>query len=364
MSITRTPTEDPKADQWRLLSQYAYPTNIRRYLSGSGRAESDKSVEEYVAGCVRQGEAYFTAADRAPLDITPLLLYYGSSNLLAGASAMLTGVVPVVNNHGMRLKVPDAEGPRIADVRVLPFDPGAGALQSFSDVFSEGCPLASQGDWTVEEILGSVPDLKRDFENCYQGAAPFTIPVQPAQRTFRYSDEDGTERRVIYERVDPEDVKRFENPVDAIRSVRHFSAAYLFPQAGDDLTHIVLYRKWKANEIGFYSIYGRKYLEVPHVKKGQSLSPAQLIIMYMGLFALGYVSRYHPELWNPFVRSDTTGERLVIEKYLSLCQRYVPNLVLNAISNTRIEFVHPAGAGFTRDDAAGQGLRLEHGSHA
>jgi hypothetical protein len=354
MNITRTITEDPKADQWRLLSQYSYPTNIRRYLDAHGRAESDKSVEEYVAGCVRQGDAYFAAAEKAPLDIAPLLLYYGSSNLLAGSSAMMTGEVPVINNHGMRLKVPAVESPRIADVNVLPFDPHHGALQHFSDVFSGGCPVASQGLWTVEEILGSVPDLKQDFENCYQSALPFTIPVELRLRTFKYDDEDKTERRVIYERVCPDDVKRFQDPVGVIRSVERFSETYLFPHAGDDLTHIVLYRKWKAQEIGFYSVYGRKYLEVPHVKGGRSLSPAQLIIMYMGLFALGYVSRYHPELWTPFVRSDTTGERLVVEKFLNLCQRYVPNLVLNAVSDTRVEFVQPTGTSVSRDDVADQ----------
>jgi hypothetical protein len=60
----------------------------------------------------------------------------------------------------------------------------------------------------------------------------------------------------------------------------------------------------------------------------------------MGLFMLGYLSRYHPERWNPFVRSDNTGERLVVERYMAICARYLPNLVLNEIKLRRVQFVN------------------------
>ena len=258
---------------------------------------------------------------------------------------MLTGVVPPVKNHGMRLQAPKAEKSRIADVSILPFDPQFGALQHFCNVFSGGCPVAAHGLWSVEEVLGSVPDLRRDFENCYEGALPYTIPVELAVRIVNYRTEKGEKKRITFERINTQDMARFGNPVETICSVKGFQDAYLFPQESKGQRPIILHRKRKAEEIGFYSIYGQKFLELPHLKNGQRLSPHQLIIMYMGLFALGYISRYHPELWNPFVRSDTTGERLVIEKFLALCQRYVPNLVLNLISKARIEFVHPTGTG-------------------
>jgi hypothetical protein len=60
----------------------------------------------------------------------------------------------------------------------------------------------------------------------------------------------------------------------------------------------------------------------------------------MGLFAFGYLSRYYPERWNPFVRSDETGEKLVIEGFLLICQRYLPNLVLNLIYGERVQFIN------------------------
>lgn len=59
----------------------------------------------------------------------------------------------------------------------------------------------------------------------------------------------------------------------------------------------------------------------------------------MGLYALGTLNRYNPERWHPFVQSDTTGERLLVERFLRISQRVIPNLALNAIYNCRVSFV-------------------------
>jgi hypothetical protein len=42
------------------------------------------------------------------------------------------------------------------------------------------------------------------------------------------------------------------------------------------------------------------------------------------------------------VRSDETGELLLVEKFIAVCQRYFPNLVLNEIQKSRIQFVNKA----------------------
>lgn len=329
MDVRRIATESPKADQWRLLAQFAYPTNICRYLENHGFAKTDPKTVEFIAGCVRQGEAYFAAAENSPLDIAPLLLYYGAVNLLAGASGMITGVRPAIEHHGMKLEPPDTEPIRIKDAKVKPFLPKNGALQQFCNVFSSGCVLPSRVPWTVEEILGSIPDLKRDFENCYPDALPYTIPVEIVRR-----------RQGSLERIVPSEVARYQTPQEALDCVAGFADAYLAPQYSEQMNYIVLRRKMGAAEIGTYSIFGQKHLQIAHIKNGQYLSPNQIIVIFMGLFALGYLSRYHPELWNPFVRSDETGEKLVIERFLAICQRYLPNLVLDVIRGERIQFVY------------------------
>lgn len=68
----------------------------------------------------------------------------------------------------------------------------------------------------------------------------------------------------------------------------------------------------------------------------------QLIAYQIGLFSLGYLSRYHPEIWYPFVRSDQTGEKSIVEEFLFLSQRKVPNLLLNVILDKEIIFTNKA----------------------
>jgi len=229
----------------------------------------------------------------------------------------------------MRLILPDADQARIADVQVLPGDAKRGALQQFSNIFSESCVLANGTSWTMEEILGSVPDLKREFGNCYPDAVPYIVPVEIVRR-----------RRASLERIALGDLSRYQNPLDALARVEGLESAYITPQYSDQTDYVILHRKVGAAEIGTYSIFGQKHLQIAHIKKGQHLSPNQVIVMYMRLFVLGHLSRYHPELWNPFIMSDETGEKLVTQKFLTVCHRYLPNLVLNVVYEARIQFVY------------------------
>ena len=62
--------------------------------------------------------------------------------------------------------------------------------------------------------------------------------------------------------------------------------------------------------------------------------------MFMALYALGFISRYHPEIWNPFIRNDISGEKLLIEKFLYYSRRFLPNLALNYIMDNKVVFVN------------------------
>ena len=59
----------------------------------------------------------------------------------------------------------------------------------------------------------------------------------------------------------------------------------------------------------------------------------------MTLYSLGFLSRYNPEIWNPFTRNDITGEKLFIEKFLYHARRLLPNLILNRLYNEKLYFV-------------------------
>lgn len=327
METIRIATESPKTEQWKLLTQFSYPTNIRRYMSKHGLPTVGDETLEYIAGCIRQGEAYFVAGENSPLDIRPLLLYYGSVNLLAGASAMIMGMQPNIKGHGMRLQVGKTQPFVVGQIEILPTKAKDGALQQFANVFSKGCVLINGSSWTVEEVLGSVPDLKREYEECYPTAIPYTVPIEIVKR-----------RRGSLERIIRSDLVRYKDPENAISKIEGFNDSYL---PAEYLTgYIVLHRKIGSEEIGTYSIFGQKYLQIGHDKNGRLITPDQVIILFMGLFALSYLSRYSPEVWNPFVKSDETGEKLVIERFLDISSRFLPNLILNAIYGARLQLAY------------------------
>jgi hypothetical protein len=322
-------TENPRADQWKWLARFGYPLTIKRQLTERGHTNQEDELVDFIAGCFRQSEAYFSASGSAPLDIAPLLLYYGATSLIAGTAVLLTGEHFAAHRHGMLPR--RGTGNRIADTVLDPQNTKDSALHYYARVFSDGCDLrgGSQWAWTLEEVLGSIPDLRRDFESCYQGAVPFTVPVQIIRKP-----------RMSVERIVREELVKYPTPQDVFGRIVGLEAAYLPVQRANSADHVSLHPRKGAKDIGIYSTMGQKHLQLAHMKNSQLLSPDQIILMLMGLFALGHLSRYHPETWNPFVRRDDSGERLVVERFLEICQRYLPNLVLNRIEGARLQFVH------------------------
>jgi hypothetical protein len=332
MKITRIQSDNPRVDQWKLLSQFSYPTNINRFAQEKGLTFSKETVD-YIAGCIRQSEAYFSAAESSPIDISPLLMYYGATNLLAGTSALLTGNKLPLMHHGMNFHLPVVVNPKIGDYEINPIRPTDGALQNFSNIFSNGCLLTGAGRWSVLEIFGSIPDLIEEFEICYQPALPFCLPA----KTIR-AEMHGLE--FYYDRIDMNLVSKYGKVFETLMAISNVSNAYIPIRINIPNPFAKLYYKPDSTDVGIYSTFGQKYLPLNHQKNGNQICPSQIIFMFMGLYALGYISRYYPEKWNPFIRTDETGERLVIEKFMSICQRYFPNLALNEIRGARIQFVY------------------------
>ncbi len=329
-------TEEPHLEQWRLLSRYSYERNIARFLTSRLGSSPTPDVPEYVAGCMRQASAYFQAAASAPLDIQPLLLYYGVTNLLAGAGAMLTGQKLPITTHGMALQQPASSGNRIADLEIVPSAAGGSGLFLFARTFADGVALPAGVPWTVGEILGSIPDLKERFLECFPGEMTYTLAVEVLRR-----------EGLVVERVALNEFTAGVAPLDWLRRVPGLTDAYIRPALGPN--YVVLRRKVGADEIGSRSLGGNKWLHIAHEKRRLMVEPGQLVLMLMGLYALGHISRYFPEQWNPFVRADETGERVLVERFLEIVLRFIPNLVLNAILGEQVQFVYPVSTGAGAD---------------
>lgn len=339
MNIKVIPTEDPCVEQWRMLTKFSYEANIRRFWNNAQTA--DPNTLSFISGSIRQAQAYFLAGANAPMDIAPLLFYYGFTNLLWGVGALLGGKKLPIKKHGMRLITPEistTEGHshRLADWKVRPCHWTEGGLHLLANIFSVGCVFPhpqssndSTGDWSLGELFGSLPDLRDDVITCYGSNESHTVPIEITRRSG-----------LLFEKISLEHL----NPgapegeqIQAFALIGDFRKAYLVPQSSDG-RNVVLKPRLGGIDIGIYSLFGKKHLALGHGKLGQIVCPSPTIIILMALYALGYLSRYHPEEWHKFVRNDESGERMIVDRFLSLVNRYAPNMVLNNIQQERIVF--------------------------
>lgn len=150
-------------------------------------------------------------------------------------------------------------------------------------------------------------------------------------------------QKFVLDRFKRESLIGYPNPEDTLRKIEKLASSYLEPQIEQGSGYVVLYRKPMTPDIISRSIFGERYLSIAHPKQTKLRTPDQIILMTMGLYVLGTLSRYYPELWNPFVDRDETGERLVVQRFLSICSRALLNLVLNRITNQQFLFVQPSG---------------------
>ncbi|MEH2308566.1 YaaC family protein [Nostoc sp.] len=323
-------TEEPEHEQWQMLSSFIYPSNIERYFAQKRIENHDQGVVDLISGSILQAQEYFHASSSVSLNTSPLLLYYGAVNLLFAASLLNSGRKVDINNHGIKLEV--ATRNRLADTTFTPyFSTEHGGLHQFCKIF---CPeinisqYGSQNKWTLLETLGSILELKIDFESCY-GMKSNIVPIQIV-----------TSKQDSVERIDKQEFDN-QNILDELKKIGDFSKCYIKPKLESEFfryQYIFLRRRIEGKDITETSVMGQSFLRKFHDKGGHKIVLPGIIHLYKGLFVLGNISRYRPSVWIPFVRSDSTGERQIIEKFMRICRRNIPNMVLNFIHNTNFYF--------------------------
>lgn len=320
-------TESPEDEQWRMLLYFTYPNNIKQHFDKLGITNPPNELPDRISGSISQAKEYFDATKASSLQIAPLLLYYGVTNLFDGILSLTSGNLNTISDHGMRLKIPN-NNCSIADLEVTPRNPKTGALSVFNRSFSPQFNICETGMWKVIELFSSIPDIFDDFVTCYASNEPHVIPIYVIK-----------ERNSVIEQIESSVMQRFSSYQEALSRVIDYKLCYLPFQGSLQTKDITLRQKMNAEEIGVHALSGYKYLQLAHKKNGHLVCPSMEIVMFMVLYSLGFISRYHPQIWNPFVRNDISGEKLLIEKFLFYSRRILPNLALNYIYQKRICFV-------------------------
>lgn len=318
--VKRIFSENPESDLWRELLQFTYDENIKRYQKQRG-IEADDICINIIIGSFLQAYEYYKSAKDSNIQIAPLLLYYGSTNLLYGMTALLLGEHCEIKNHGMRIKINDIE--KIAETQIIFSDPKQGGIHVFLRALGYNINLSEYGEWRLKEFLDSIAEISDDYAKCYDEGVDvgriimldtFNTPEGNVEKVY-YNDENES---LILNKI--QDVEGFEN-------------SYLIPTTGTAFEskkkYFILRHTINGQDVSEISYSGQPYLRSAHDKNGRKITLPTIVNMYVSLFVLGSLCRYYPEKWSPFVLKDNTGEKLLIEKFLFFARRIIPNIVLD-----------------------------------
>lgn len=318
-------TEEPEQDLWRMILQYAYSANIQKYYDDHSIAVGNdfEDLASSIAGAITQADEYYKASKIASLHVQPLLLYYGTTNLLYAMCLLINGKTCNIDNHGMRI-INVSKPSFIADVQVKFEKYKSGGLQYYADNLGFKVNLCSYNySWSLGDFLGSIAEISDDYNRCYANKVSNILMIDTINTA------DGEVEKLNVE----EDIEKLVSCIDG------FCDAYLPPMRGESESCYVLRHKMNGPFISQVSFSGQKYLRKGHSIGKQLITIPEELNIYISLFVLGSLCRYYPRIWHPFVTQDSTGEKLLIEKALFYSRRILPNIVLNRIIGDQITFV-------------------------
>lgn len=321
-------TENPESELWRELLQYSYKANVERYFKDHSITKDDK-VTDCIIGSFLQAHEYYKASTNVNLQIAPLLLYYGTTNLLFGMSSLFAGKICEITNHGMK---PNSSTIKdyIAETSITFENPQHGGIHIFANALGYREDLTQYGNWKLIEFLASIAEISADYKKCYSKNCGNVLMLDV------FNTPNGRIEKIYYNNTNSSDLFKVANNVEEINK------SYLKFQNGKDrdgTEYYILRHKMTGKDISKISFSGQPYLQAGYKKNGKLITIPTILNMYISLFIMGSLCRYHPEIWSPFVLNDITGEKLLIEKFLYYARRMIPNIVLNTIQYKRITYV-------------------------
>lgn len=327
-SMKKVFSENPENDLWRELLTFSYDENVKKYLLQKGLSCDDEIIN-IITGSFLQAFEYYKLAKEANLQIAPLLLYYGSTNLLNGMSVLMSGEKCDIKNHGMKIHPDNINN--MADTKISFLSADSGGVHVFSKSFGYNINLTEYGDWYLKEFLDSIAEIHDDYVNCYKDDISKIILLDV------FNTQDGKVEKVYYTQDNKEQI------IAQLCNVDNFDKSYLHPTSAakhdSNEEYFVLRHKINGKDISEISYSGQPYLRASHLKNSKNITVPTVINMYVSLFVLASLCRYYPEKWSPFVQKDTTGEKLLIEKFLFFSRRIIPNIVLDYLLNKKVLYV-------------------------
>ena len=317
-------TENPEEEIWNHLLQYTYKSKIEKYFEAKNIKFNEEIFDE-IKCSILQAKEYYRLSKDADISVKPLLIYYGTINLLTACSLLISGEKIIITNHGMKIDETGVDG-SLGSWNVRFNNITDGGIHVFLKCITKGKVESVDGVWKLNELLMSIPEISEIENLCYSNALPYCLPLNVICM------DNETIETINVNSYTIEQVKEFLSEVDG------FQNNYIKPTFKND--NFILKHKYLADDISYETISGHKYLLRSHIKNGKKVILPQWTYYTICLFGLSTLCRYNPKTWNKFVTYDEYNEKLLVSKFLALCIRLLPNFCLNIIDNKSYQFTN------------------------
>lgn len=360
-------SEEPIEAIWLRLRQLQSVTLARKMIEARAAAEhaeldddSLKSKAQGVAYALRNASDYFQARDGQPFSQRVLNLYYGSlsfafAEMLAaprGAKALSDIEDSTKAGHGLYTVDGQSDGLEQIVVGVLPsgfFPAWAKSIGTQITQFPESKPKrysqlvsAPEHSWhTVEALFASIPELADLFSNIFAAKPRWLMPVYDQNANggmSLFGDQKPVTRSYVLlvddtGRVTKEDIALFPGPISEIGEVppegagRHFRVAVEHPPG----------KFWWESLRIHHSPFQRDALILPIFGVVNEYRATSVVLLY----ALSIIVRYRPSIWRRVQEGDLDHMRVIIEAFLAVAERVLPEQFLATVTGQRIVAKHP-----------------------
>jgi len=338
--LVRVHSESPKQDLWIYFRRFEVIDSVQARTKDGLRANA-----EAVRHCVRQARDYFASASAASLMTRPVLLYYGMVTL-AKLLLLVDHLRPLGiddieelernGGHGLKQRDPDnaSSGPyhlEAGSVIVTAGDrKGGGRLGRgiFPQLADRICPKHGE-TWLDQQVplfdlLRAIPQLDLLMREGFGDRAGFSgLWVPRFDRGYveiRVSDTATIAVNEVQGRIAYLDSERY--------SVRQ-------PSRADSQLYALDVAEEEQDELLSREEFSEHDHVLPATLLGDRLEG--LLAQYMVMYALSIVARYKPHRWAEILQGET-GVLPILEKLMTVAERWWPNLVLNRLTSSAVLF--------------------------
>lgn len=359
-------SEQPIESVWLRLRQLQSVTLARKLIEERARREGNlldaaasQSKADGVAYVLRNASDYFQASDHRNVSQRVLNLYYGSlafafAEILAaptGPSSLVELEDATKQGHGLYTLDGEAGGLEQLVVGIISngfFPAWMKAMgvetsrlpakkprrnRDLSDM--AGTPWA-----TVERLFAAIPEIADLYADIFDSPTAWVEPRGDMEANFPQGPIAGAARTRSYiklvdefGRLTAKDIAEFPGPISEIAEVDAKGDGRHFRVAVDHLGHP---NAWGVLDL-HHSPFKRSALLMPVLGDLKEYRATCVVLLY----ALSIIVRYRPGLWRRVQEGDLDHLRVLIEAFLFVVERILPEQFLETVSGQRVYAKQP-----------------------